>query len=841
MTTSTDDILIEYEGDGTTTSFATDFPFLDSGDLVVTVDDAAQTLGSNYSVTGGNGLTGSVVFGAAPADEAVIVIRREVALTQPLDLTTNDSFPANSVERALDRLTYIAQQLKHTLLRTLRVSDNDEPVGIMASLSTMLSKFLFVNSQGEVVGVSGTPSDPSTVLYQYLTATAGQTVVDLEHSYTPGANQLSLFKNRDKQIVDVDFTETDSDTITFLTPLALGDKIEAYIGDIRAITMDVPVKLRHDQTMSGGNQTVTISGWTYTPLSGQIEVWGNGALLRGDGIDYTEATGSTVTLAVAPPEGYNVAVLSNVAFSGVAASGVGRFAISDQEVAAGVTPSDYSYPWGHIFRYGAANDGSAADTAAFVAMLAAHPGSAYVPYTGTNWITGKLTIPSRTCLTLEPGVNVVDSGSLLVSESLLNITSASHVVINAVGATVTGYAYGTTPTARHNVLVNGGSNIEIRGLTAASANMDGIHVTGGAQNIRLPGCSGSSCGRDGIRIVSARGIRTWAGAFNSNTGCGIRVLPAATTDYVEGIRIEAPRCQGNTESGVRVDLVVMNSASRNVDIEIRSPLTQGNGADDLASGVEVINCNESSTVRGVVRVVDAKCDDELCAGIAVRHWAYNGPRVELVRPVVQNPNQSGGTDNDYHGGIILITNAGGTVTTPGNVRIYDPLVIDDDDNLGSNSLSPFSVVVDGSGQWADVLIENPESNATSTTFIETENVAGLQVTYKREKRLALTGASSTPTPGHMGMVMTNDGLGVTHTVALPSAAATNIGLELTYEVMEAQVLALNPSGSQEIRPGSGGAGYQLQSSTVGSRVTIRVQEAGYWNIVNQTGTWTSVV
>jgi hypothetical protein len=61
---------------------------------------------------------------------------------------------------------------------------------------------------------------------QYFTATAGQTVFSLSFSYDIGLNTLFVFVNGSKQIVSLNYLETSTTSITFLTGLNLGDIVE---------------------------------------------------------------------------------------------------------------------------------------------------------------------------------------------------------------------------------------------------------------------------------------------------------------------------------------------------------------------------------------------------------------------------------------------------------------------------------------------------------------------------------------------------------------------------------------------------------------------------------------
>lgn len=60
----------------------------------------------------------------------------------------------------------------------------------------------------------------------YSTATAGQTVFTVPYSYVVGSNSLFIFVNGNKQISTLNYTETNTTTITFITGLNVGDIVE---------------------------------------------------------------------------------------------------------------------------------------------------------------------------------------------------------------------------------------------------------------------------------------------------------------------------------------------------------------------------------------------------------------------------------------------------------------------------------------------------------------------------------------------------------------------------------------------------------------------------------------
>lgn len=124
MTVSSTSNRVSYTGNGVTTAFSFPYRFLANADLVVYENEVLQVITTDYAVTGaGDDAGGLVTFVAAPANGLEIVILRDPALTQGLDLVENDSLPAESVEDAFDKLTMIAQRLDDRMDRAFVLSD----------------------------------------------------------------------------------------------------------------------------------------------------------------------------------------------------------------------------------------------------------------------------------------------------------------------------------------------------------------------------------------------------------------------------------------------------------------------------------------------------------------------------------------------------------------------------------------------------------------------------------------------------------------------------------------------------------------------------------------------
>jgi hypothetical protein len=116
---------ISYTATAGQTVFTVPFEFFDNSDLNVFVNDVLKTITTNYTVTGGDGSTGTVtlVTGATVGD--VIVITRDVTLERVTDFPTSGPFQVASLNVELDKLVAMVADLQDLANRGLRLSDSD--------------------------------------------------------------------------------------------------------------------------------------------------------------------------------------------------------------------------------------------------------------------------------------------------------------------------------------------------------------------------------------------------------------------------------------------------------------------------------------------------------------------------------------------------------------------------------------------------------------------------------------------------------------------------------------------------------------------------------------------
>jgi len=120
VTVSSNPFPLRYDGNDVTVDFQVPTLFLQESDgtahlrvIKRAIDGTETTLvqETDYTVSGAESpVGGTVQLNTAPATGEKVVIYRSVPLTQETDYIENDPFPAESHEKALDKITHALQQ-----------------------------------------------------------------------------------------------------------------------------------------------------------------------------------------------------------------------------------------------------------------------------------------------------------------------------------------------------------------------------------------------------------------------------------------------------------------------------------------------------------------------------------------------------------------------------------------------------------------------------------------------------------------------------------------------------------------------------------------------------------
>ena len=163
MTVPSEDNRVSYTGAGTTGPFTIPYYFLENDDLLVIktlIADGTETelaLTTDYTVTGaGDEAGGELTLAATLLSSYTLTIVRDPDRLQQTDYSANDKFPAESHERALDKLTMIVQRVYDIVTRSLRQPDGDTAdIAVLPSKVDRASNFLAFDADGDPIASAG--------------------------------------------------------------------------------------------------------------------------------------------------------------------------------------------------------------------------------------------------------------------------------------------------------------------------------------------------------------------------------------------------------------------------------------------------------------------------------------------------------------------------------------------------------------------------------------------------------------------------------------------------------------------------------------------------------------
>ena len=132
MTLSSTSVKSLYNGDSSTKAFSTGFIFWNSSELEVILvsssgNETTWTEGTQYSVTGGGGATGTITASTTPTDYTPasgnqLLIRSALEDIQATSLPAGGVFPSTAVEQELDRIVRRLQEKEEELTRSIKLA-----------------------------------------------------------------------------------------------------------------------------------------------------------------------------------------------------------------------------------------------------------------------------------------------------------------------------------------------------------------------------------------------------------------------------------------------------------------------------------------------------------------------------------------------------------------------------------------------------------------------------------------------------------------------------------------------------------------------------------------------
>lgn len=145
----------------TQTSFSVPFEFFDDSDVVIYVDGTLKTEGVDYTLTGGDGATGTAALSVTGASGgSTVVITRRIALERVTDFTAGSDINRAALNQQLDTLVAMAADANDRIDRSIHMPDED-PTDVNFALpakANRISKYLAFGADGDIALTSGTTS-----------------------------------------------------------------------------------------------------------------------------------------------------------------------------------------------------------------------------------------------------------------------------------------------------------------------------------------------------------------------------------------------------------------------------------------------------------------------------------------------------------------------------------------------------------------------------------------------------------------------------------------------------------------------------------------------------------
>ena len=243
MTVTTTTTTNTYTGDGTTTAFSFTFEILETTDIKVIVVTTATgvesvrsigTGSTNYAVTGtGNVNGGTVTFVTAPTASETVFLMRNMAFTQPTDYRTNDPFPAETHENALDRMALQIQQIGRRLDRALLRPESDTTSGALPHNIDLKGGVLKFNSSSGVPEADSSLTDVATSSANGLMSSSDKAKLDgIEASATTDQTASDIRTLVESASDSNVFTDADHSKLNGIEASATADQDAS---DIRAL------------------------------------------------------------------------------------------------------------------------------------------------------------------------------------------------------------------------------------------------------------------------------------------------------------------------------------------------------------------------------------------------------------------------------------------------------------------------------------------------------------------------------------------------------------------------------------------------------------------------------
>lgn len=486
------------------------------------------------------------------------------------------------------------------------------------------------------------------------------------------------------------------------------------------------------------------------------------------------------------------------------------------------TIADFTWPYGHAFRYGATGDGATNDTNALRNWLAACSGASwagYLPQPQSKYITDPLTIPNDVHLVFHRAAILEARTGYGATDTLLNFDGSSNVRIDCNGAICrmlkAEYVSGEQ---RHCFYLFNCSNIVLNEPVGNDAGGDGFYIAG-ATDLRIRNPSADNNRRNAMSVIKATrlhvsGIARLTGSTGTAPNNGLDFEPNGPTDSLIDCVFDTVDCSGNVGEAVVIYLDDYQAGSpADVSISIKRIISKG---EPQALRVRNVYLN-SGSYGGVIAVGEVIARDNTKASIFVEDKSSAGPLLIIGRVDIVNPCTGASVFAETAAVYISDTSA----ATSGGIHI-GPVSI-----KATHADMDYGVILECGAGFTDLRIGLENVVGHQVTPVRWNNItatiaaatAGIVDTSKLTDTVAVTAASTDiVATTHVGRIVTNAGAGAGTTYNLREYLPQQNPYR--FRVEAAQTITIDIFDAADRISGTTGAGQSVTSNVIGAECDV---------------------
>ena len=519
------------------------------------------------------------------------------------------------------------------------------------------------------------------------------------------------------------------------------------------------------------------------------------------------------------------------------------YATGDNGGTAGI-PASRAAAFVSVKDFGAKGDGVSNDTAAIQAAINASINNCLEIPSGIYMIdaVAKLTVPSNTHILFHPGAELHAIANNSVSYRMLNIIGSNITIENPVlQGERTGHTGATGEWGHGIVVTDTAENIKIINPTVTDCWGDGIAIYGG-KDIIINNYRANNNRRQGLTISNVSGF-TLNGANISNTKgtppqSGIDIEPDNNSDRLENIHLSDVTTKNNSGFGISINLNKFTDAKKTINILIENAKDNGS----LAGSYYICSCHPTTgKLEGKIILDHVRSINSGQNGITVEDYeAANTPALQIIKPVITNPNAGNTGTPRYGSGICILRQIQSKHTGAlGNISIIEPTIVDDRTNpLMVRAI--YSIDDKGVGV-AGACITDPLKLSGTTTgtadYLIDCNTPGW-VVRDAHNAVTLTSTSRHNFTISMRAVSLVTNTGATDLTPFTLNQKYAIDAPITFVNATTFGLRITPGNGYNILPLSTTAGNYIQTTDLGASITLKRLNSTSYVIVNSSGSWT---